>query len=113
MGIALSTINTEIEMQTWDRKIVEAKLQALFSQVLLAGTPEVETDLFETGILDSQRFVELLLQIETQFNSHIDLEHFELENFRCIAKIASLILKCNQHTATSDQPRTPVATNSR
>jgi acyl carrier protein len=111
VGIALSTINTE--MQTWDRKIVETKLQALFSQVLLAGTPEVETDLFETGILDSQRFVELLLQIETQFNSHIDLEHFEIENFRCIAMIATLILKCSQHTAKSDQPQTPVVTNSR
>ena len=90
MGTALQTLKAD--MQFREQKIIEAKLQMLFSEVLLAGTPAVEADLFETGILDSQRFVELLLQIERHFNTRIDLDDFEIENFRCIEKIAALIL---------------------
>jgi acyl carrier protein len=79
-------------MHNREHKLVEAKLQALFAEVLLVS-PSVETDLFETGILDSQRFVELLLQIEQHFNTHIDLDDFEIDNFRCIETIAKLILE--------------------
>jgi D-alanine--poly(phosphoribitol) ligase subunit 2 len=52
-----------------------------------------DTDLFESGILDSQRFVELLLHIEQQFGTHTTIEDFEIENFRSVSRIAALILK--------------------
>jgi acyl carrier protein len=93
VGTALQTLKAD--MQVREQKIVEAKLRVLFSEQLLAEIPTVETDLFETGILDSQRFVELLLQIERHFNTRIDLDDFEIENFRCIEKIAALILNTN------------------
>ena len=93
MGTALQTLKTDMQLR--EQKTIEAKLQMLFSEQLLAAIPTVETDLFETGILDSQRFVELLLQIERHFNTRIDLDDFEIENFRCIEKIAALILSTN------------------
>ena len=89
-------MTVKADMQFREQKIVEAKLLTLFCDVLQAGVPSVETDLFESGILDSQRFVELLLQIERHFNTRIDLDDFEIENFRCIGKIASLILNTNE-----------------
>jgi acyl carrier protein len=93
VGTALQTLKTDMQLR--EQKTIEAKLQMLFSEQLLAAIPTVETDLFETGILDSQRFVELLLQIERHFNTRIDLDDFEIENFRCIEKIAALILSTN------------------
>ena len=80
-------------MATPDYQTIQARLSALFAEVMHVEVPSVDTDLFDTGILDSQRFVELLLHIEQNFNARIDIEDFEIENFRCIEKIASLILQ--------------------
>jgi acyl carrier protein len=84
-----------------DHKIIQTRLSSLFSEVMHVEVPSVDTDLFDTGLLDSQRFVELLLHIEQNFNTHIDVEDFEIENFRCIGKIAALILqRTNGSTVT-------------
>jgi acyl carrier protein len=93
VGTALQTLKADMQLR--EQKVIEAKLQTLFSEQLLAAIPTVETDLFETGILDSQRFVELLLQIERHFDTRIDLDDFEIENFRCIEKIAALIVSAS------------------
>jgi len=74
---------------------IQNRLSALFSEVMHVEVPAADTDLFESGILDSQRFVELLLHIEQNFKTHIDIQDFEIENFRCIEKIATLILQRN------------------
>ena len=76
-----------------DSQTIQTRLSALFAEVMHVEVPSVDTDLFDTGILDSQRFVELLLHIEQNFNTRIDIEDFEIENFRCIEKIATLILQ--------------------
>jgi acyl carrier protein len=65
----------------------------LFSHELNVEVPLATTDLLDTGILDSQKFVELLLRLEQKFNAHIDIEDFEIENFRCIEKIAKLVFR--------------------
>ena len=83
----------DVGMATRDCQNVQTKLSALFADVMHVEVPSVSTDLFDTGILDSQRFVELLLHIEQNFNTRIDIEDFEIENFRCIEKIAALILQ--------------------
>ena len=80
---------------------VQTELAALFSERLNAEVPSDTTDLFETGILDSQRFVELLLHIEQKFNTQILIEQFEIENFRSIDRIANLILQQNKFAKLS------------
>ena len=80
-------------MATLDYQTVQTRLSALFAEVMHVEVPSVDTDLFDSGILDSQRFVELLLHIEKNFSTRIDIEDFEIENFRCIEKIAALILQ--------------------
>lgn len=91
MEIALLSVPSD--MVNGDYKSVERRLTTLFSEIMHVDVPSVETDLFDSGILDSQRFVELLLHLETHFNTQIDIDDFEIENFRCIEKIAALILQ--------------------
>ena len=70
---------------------IQRKLIALFSKRLAVHVPSKATDL--SRILDSQKFVELVLHIEEEFNVQIGIEDFEIENFGCVEKIANLILR--------------------
>jgi acyl carrier protein len=81
------------EMTETDSRTVQSRLLALFSEVMHVEVPSAETDLFDSGILDSQRFVELLLHIEQNFQTQISLDDLEIENFRCIEKITTLIVQ--------------------
>ena len=78
-----------------DRERIQRELIALFAEKLNVHVPSDTTDLFESGILDSQKFVELLLHIEDHFKASIGVEDFEADNFRCVAKIATMILRRN------------------
>ena len=82
-----------------------AQLTAVFAGMQVE-VPSAETDLFDSGILDSQRLVELLFQIEQNFNTEIDVQDFEIENFRCLEKIANLIVqrKSQGHVAQLTEP---------
>ncbi len=55
--------------------------------------PTPQTDLFDSGILDSQRMVELILQVEREFGIKMNVEDFELEDFRSMESIASLLVR--------------------
>jgi len=71
---------------------IQTEIAGVLAEKLNVEVPGEDADLFETGILDSQKFVELLLHIEQQFGTHIDVEDLEIENFRNIGRIAALIL---------------------
>ena len=66
-------------------------LSALFSDKLNIDVPAPDTDLIETGLLDSLRLVELLLEIETDLGHRIPLDQIELDDLRSVARIARLI----------------------
>ncbi|HXZ42018.1 MAG TPA: phosphopantetheine-binding protein [Terriglobales bacterium] len=80
-------------MRENEQKRVRDQVVSLFSSVLHVDVPSGGVDLFEAGILDSQNLVDLLLSIEQQFEIEILLHDFELDNFRCVDKITSLILE--------------------
>jgi methoxymalonate biosynthesis acyl carrier protein len=62
--------------------------------------PSEDTDLFESGLLDSLMFVELLLHVEEQMGVTVTLENLEPDNFRSIKCIASFVL-ANQQLRTA------------
>lgn len=70
---------------------IQSHITTLFSEKLSLEVPSVETDLFKTGMIDSLGFVELLSQIEQEFDVQISLDDLEIDNFRSIAKIAEFI----------------------
>jgi methoxymalonate biosynthesis acyl carrier protein len=69
----------------------EARLTALFRTHLHLEVPSLDTDLLETGLLDSLLIVELLLHIERELGRTLPMEELELEDFRTLTTIARCI----------------------
>jgi acyl carrier protein len=77
--------------------ILHGWIAALFSEKLNIEVASVDTDLMETGAMDSLAFVELLLHLEEKFKVKIPLENLELDNFRSITCIAKFIAGSNEY----------------
>jgi acyl carrier protein len=73
------------------------RIAALFSEKLHIEVGSTETDLMESGLLDSLALVELLFHLEQELGIKISLENLELEHFRSIARIAAFIASQNGH----------------
>ena len=71
--------------------VVHQKLTELFARKLNLEVSSVDTDLVESGLLDSLALVELLAQLEETFGVSISIDDLELENFRSIASIAGFV----------------------
>jgi acyl carrier protein len=63
----------------------------LFEHKLGLPVPSPDADLFESGVMDSLAFVNMLLQIESEFGLKFSLESIDLERFRSVARIAEVI----------------------
>lgn len=67
------------------------RLGALFAETFHIEVPSADTDLLESGILDSLQFVELLSQLEQHFGFRIKIDNIDLEDLRTLARIARLL----------------------
>jgi betaine-aldehyde dehydrogenase len=74
---------------------VHERIAGLFASRLNIVVPSLDSDLFETGALDSLGFVELLVHLEQEFGVRTSLKDMELDNFRSIASIAAFVLGRN------------------
>ena len=74
-----------------DVSSIEQRLGRIFEEQMQLAVPTADTDLFETGGMDSLSFVELLLVLDRDFGIHVSLDSLELDNFRSIARIAHFI----------------------
>lgn len=50
-----------------------------------------ETDLLETGMIDSLKFVDLVYNLEQEFGITMPMESLEVDQFRTIAEIVLLV----------------------
>src|SRR5260370_12459660 len=93
-GTACCSTCSQASTRTCDMTVAETlqrQITTLFSDKLNVEVPSVETDLIETGLVDSLAFVEFLAHLETEFGIRVSLEDLELEHFRTIARIAGFI----------------------
>jgi len=67
------------------------RVSAIFVEKLQIAVHSAETDLLQTGILDSLKLVDLILNLEQEFGIHISLDSLDVESFRSISRIANLI----------------------
>jgi acyl carrier protein len=67
------------------------RIAGVFSGALQIDVPSFDTDLFDTGVLDSLAFVELLLQLEREFGVTTSVDDLESDNFRSIDSIAEFV----------------------
>ena len=77
-------------MSAADPAIVE-RLGALFAQSFHIEVPSPDTDLLESGILDSFQFVELLAQLEQYFGLRLRIDDLELDDLRTLERIARMV----------------------
>lgn len=66
-------------------------ISKFFREKLNLEVPSADTDLFETGVLDSMGFVELLIYIEREFGIRVALEEMEVDNFRSMERITEFV----------------------
>jgi len=73
----------------------------VFTDKLNIEIPGSDIDLFETGVLDSLAFVELLLHLESEFGVTVPVDDLEIDNFRSIARVADFVLSRTAHPLKS------------
>src|SRR5690349_14207016 len=69
------------------------RVMHLFEHTLGLPVHDPDTDLLASGAVDSLVFVNMLLQLETEFGVKVSLEDIDLEHFRspaCIARYIAL-----------------------
>jgi methoxymalonate biosynthesis acyl carrier protein len=74
-----------------ERDNLPNELIVLFAEQLAVEVPSASTDLIAAGLLDSVKFVELLLCLEQKFGVYVDLNELELDHFRSVQGIAELV----------------------
>jgi len=67
---------------------VARRLGELFAETFHIEAPAPDTDLLESGLLDSFQFVELLLALERRFGVRLKIDDIELDDLRTLARIA-------------------------
>jgi acyl carrier protein len=72
-----------------------AGVQRLFRDVLNVEVPSTDTDVIDTGLLDSLALVELLAAIEEEFGIELPLDGLEVESFRSVDTIAAYVGSLN------------------
>jgi methoxymalonate biosynthesis acyl carrier protein len=73
-------------------EMVQAELTTLFARDLSVEVPSPDTDLLQTGRLDSVGIVELLARLEQRFGVQVEIENLEIDHFRSLATIAAFIV---------------------
>ena len=67
------------------------RLTSFFANEMNLQIPSVETDLFDTGVLDSLAFEHLLLHLEREFGVTMSVDDLEMDHFRTIGHIADFV----------------------
>jgi len=67
------------------------RIRDLFRRVLAVDPPATDTDLIESGLLDSLALVELIFALEQEFGLTLPLDALELDAFRSIETVAAFV----------------------
>jgi D-alanine--poly(phosphoribitol) ligase subunit 2 len=74
-----------------DANAIIERIGAVFAESFHIEVPSPDTDLLESGILDSFQFVELLVQLEQRFGLRIKIDDIDLDDLRTLSRIARLV----------------------
>jgi D-alanine--poly(phosphoribitol) ligase subunit 2 len=74
-----------------DVNAVIERISTVFAESFHIEVPSPDTDLLESGILDSFQFVELLVQLEQRFGLRIKIDDIDLDDLRTLSRIARLV----------------------
>ena len=67
------------------------RITCLFANEMSLEIPSVDMNLFDSGVLDSLAFEQLLLHLEREFGVTTSVDDLEIDHFRSIAHIAEFV----------------------
>ena len=85
----------------------------LLSERLHVEAPSAETDLMESGLLDSLTLVELMSSLEEQYRIQISFDEIEIDNFRSVARIAEFVSQRSEHKESILTSQSPFSMSER
>ena len=68
-------------------------IREAFESQLAIEVPDMDTDLIDSGLLDSLAMVSLIAHIETEFSFSVDFEDLDIEEFRTVNRIAAFVAR--------------------
>lgn len=74
-----------------EQNSVRQRLIKIFEDDLGLEAPSADADLFNSGILDSLAFVDMLLRIESAFDIALSLDTIDFDNFQTVDGIVGFI----------------------
>ena len=74
-----------------DSNTLAQQISALFAEKMHLQVPSLDTDLINTGLVDSLMFVGFLAQLEQEFGIQLSLQDLELDRFRTVTRIAAIV----------------------
>jgi acyl carrier protein len=90
-----------------DAHAIETSLRDWFARIHQIAIPDAGHDLFQAGIVDSLRFVELLVFIESEYGVPPVMSDLQIENFRTLRDIVGYVISgiVGRAAAQSDSSR--------
>jgi acyl carrier protein len=82
---------------------IHERLGAIFADTFHVDVPAPDTDLLDSGILDSLQFVELLYQLERRFGLKLRIEEIDLDDLRSLGRIGRLVSRRLAEPATASE----------
>ncbi len=70
---------------------IVARIRRILRERVNVDVPDADTDLLDTGLLDSMTLVELLAELEKEFGIPIDIAELELDDLRTVARIGAFV----------------------
>lgn len=77
----------------------EARIVALIRDSLQVEVPSHDTDLIDSGLLDSLALVSLITELEADFGFELPLDDFDVDRFRTVQRIAAFVAESKPETA--------------
>jgi D-alanine--poly(phosphoribitol) ligase subunit 2 len=75
----------------YEQNQLQQQIIEIFSERFETRLGSDEVDLLETGIVDSVKIVELVLEIEQRFGISLPFEELEIDDFRTVLRLAARI----------------------
>jgi len=72
------------------------QIRSIFSTQLSIEIPEMDTDLLDTGLIDSLTMVDLLAHLETGYRFTVVMEELDIEYFRNLNSIAQYVQRSSE-----------------
>ena len=72
---------------------IVARVTRVLTTRLVIDAPGADFDLFESGVLDSLGFADLLVGLEHEFHIHFALDEIDVDEFRTIRALGAVVAR--------------------